>query len=247
VAIILIGIDDTDNATSPGTGRLARDLSGECQARRMRPLGVTRHQFLVDPAIPYTSHNSGACIAVNCPNPDSLRFLPDFLASRAAEGSDPGLCIAAWHGHPARETCPTCGNITPQIIAFAQQAARCILTMPSAFAAAKEARIALCGLGGTCQGVIGALASVGMRASGNDGRFLDLPGLRQLQGCIRARDCLRIGVQIRHDSPDRQPRPNDRYETRDWVRPRLIDHRPVWPVQWSEQENAWIPIDRRNK
>ena len=57
----LIGIDDTDNETSPGTGRLARKLQEECIPRGLISLGVTRHQFLVDPAIAYTSHNSGAC------------------------------------------------------------------------------------------------------------------------------------------------------------------------------------------
>ncbi|MHC4369889.1 MAG: hypothetical protein ACYSW8_19940, partial [Planctomycetota bacterium] len=60
MAIFLIGIDDTDNETSPGTGRLARQLLAECALRSLDPLGVTRHQFLVDPAIRYTSHNSGA-------------------------------------------------------------------------------------------------------------------------------------------------------------------------------------------
>ncbi len=65
MAMILIGIDDTDNDTSPGTGRLARDLAAECCQRGMSLKSVTRHQFLLDPAIPYTSHNSGACIALD--------------------------------------------------------------------------------------------------------------------------------------------------------------------------------------
>jgi hypothetical protein len=233
VPTVFIGIDDTDNETSPGTGRLARDLSAECGKRRIRPLGVTRHQFLVDPAIPYTSHNSGACIAVDCPDLDRLNFLADFVSSRSAEGSDPGLCIAV------------ASEIPSELIDFARQASRKVLTIPLAFTAARLAGIALCGLGGTCQGVIGALASVGMRASGTDGRFIDLPGLRQLQGCVRARDCTKIGIQIRHDSPDRLPRPGDRYETCDWVRPRLIEHLPVWPVEWSEQSNAWLPVDKK--
>ncbi|KPK74876.1 MAG: hypothetical protein AMJ79_12975, partial [Phycisphaerae bacterium SM23_30] len=60
MATILIGIDDTDNAASRGTGFLARQLFRQCQNRQLRPLGVTRHQFLIDPRIPYTSHNSGA-------------------------------------------------------------------------------------------------------------------------------------------------------------------------------------------
>ena len=61
----LLAIDDTDNLTSRGTGFLARQL-----ALRMAEAGIaevkaiTRHQLLVDPRIPYTSHNSSACLVL---------------------------------------------------------------------------------------------------------------------------------------------------------------------------------------
>ena len=58
--MILIGLDDTDNAVSRGTGYLARTLLGELARRGCRPIGVTRHQLLLDARIPYTSHNSSA-------------------------------------------------------------------------------------------------------------------------------------------------------------------------------------------
>ena len=93
--VILIGLDDTDNATSPGTGNLARRLCGELVRRGMVSLGVTRHQFLVDEAIPYTSHNSGACVAVSSEDGlGSVEFAFDFVAEASASGSDPGVCIA---------------------------------------------------------------------------------------------------------------------------------------------------------
>ena len=38
------------------------------------------------------------------------------------------------------------------------------------------------GLTGTGGGIIGSLAAVGLRAAGEDGRFLWLPGLRELEG-----------------------------------------------------------------
>jgi hypothetical protein len=37
---VFIGIDDTDNDTSIGTGRLARQLAGQCQVRGMSYVGV---------------------------------------------------------------------------------------------------------------------------------------------------------------------------------------------------------------
>jgi hypothetical protein len=230
----LIGIDDTDNESSPGTGRLARRLCDECVRRGLRALGVTRHQFLVDPAIPYTSHNSGACIAVEARNgPQDWEFVYDFVARNCAEGSDPGVCIAA------------VSDVPESIIEFANSATRQIVTMSEAFRLVRDASISLRGLGGTSLGVIGALGSVGLRASGDNGRFIDLPGLRELEACVDAAAFAKIGVIVEHRAGDREPEAGDRYATLDWVRPRLVGGRAVLPVEWSAQKNAWIPLDKK--
>jgi hypothetical protein len=230
-----IGIDDTDNESSSGTGRLARRLCDECARRGLRPLGVTRHQFLVDPAIPYTSHNSGACISVESKNSqDDWDFVYDFVARNCAERSDPGVCVAA------------ASEVPDFVIDFGNLATRKIVTMPDAFSIAKRASIPLRGLGGTRQGVIGALGAVGLRASGNDGRFIDLPGLRELEGCVNAVAFDKIGVIVEHDSRGREPKDDDRYETLNWVRPRLIGGKAVLLVEWNQQKNAWIPLDKKN-
>jgi len=234
MATFLIGIDDTDNATSPGTGRLARMISQEFARLGLAPLGVTRHQFLLDPAIPYTSHNSGACVAVESENNLSIRdFVFDFVASKSAEGSDPGVCVADISEVPAA------------VMEFANRTTEQVVTMPDAFRLAKQASIALHGLGGTCLGIIGALGSVGLRASGNNGRFIHLPGLRELQGCVNAEAFGRIGITVEHCGRERAPGANDRYETLDWVRPRLTGGKAVLPVRWSEKEDAWIPVDKK--
>jgi hypothetical protein len=63
--IYLIGIDDTDNLESRGTGHHARRLGAFLQTEAMAGLlDVTRHQLFVDPRIPYTSHNSSLCLRV---------------------------------------------------------------------------------------------------------------------------------------------------------------------------------------
>lgn len=231
---ILIGIDDTDNLTSPGTGRLARDLCAEFTKRGLKTAGVTRHQFLFDRSIPYTSHNSGACIAVETDGGiREVDFAFDFIAKASAEGSDPGVCIAF------------SDSVPKAVFEFGKMAQKEILPIEKSFEIAVSSGIMLHGLGGNCLGVIGALSSVGLRAEGNDGRFIDLPGLRSLPRRMNADGYNKIGIGIQYKTNCRQPEPDDEYDTLDWARPRLIDGKPVIVVEWSEKENAWIPVDRK--
>jgi len=233
---ILIGIDDTDNLTSPGTGRIARDLCAIITDKGHHSLGVTRHQFLVDDAIPYTSHNSGACIAIETRDQiNSFDFVFDHIAEISAEGSDPGVCTAMIE------------DVPEDVFRFALDAQQKVLRIEQAFDTAKGKNIKLCGLGGNCQGVIGALASVGLRARGTNGRFIDLPGLRQLPNRITCDNIKQIGIEIEHRIEKRHPSPEDIYETFGWIRPTLIDGLPVLTVEWSDKENAWINLDRQKK
>jgi hypothetical protein len=238
----LIGIDDTDNQTSPGTGQLARRLAQEIERRGANLLGITRHQFLLDDRIPYTSHNSGACIAFDTTaSLPELEFAIDLIADWAAPGSDPGICIAS------RDTVP------PDAVEWGWAATREVLSQSQAIALARAGGILLRPLGGSGDGIIGALASVGLRADGNEGRFLDLPGLRMLGEVVDIGELTQLGIRVDHrlpaglcaadavtTAPDRAP-----YKTLNWVRPRLVGGRPVWPVEWSDHERAWIPVDRK--
>jgi len=233
MAMILIGLDDTDNATSRGTGHLARRLSAELAARGLRPLGVTRHQFLLDERIPYTSHNSGACVAVEGDGTAAAAFAFDFVAAASADGSDPGVCVAE------------AGAVGHQAVAFGRDATRRIVEMEEAFDVARAAGLDLRELGGSGLGVIGALGSVALRAEGDEGRFIDLPGLRQLQPRVTLPALARLGVRIEQRSDDRTERPHDTLETLGWVRPRLIGGQAVLPVQWSDEHDAWVPVDRK--
>jgi hypothetical protein len=91
---VLIGIDDTDYGDSPGTGQLARRVSGEINRFGGKPLGITRHQFLIDPRIPYTGHNRGICVATDWEGPIAdIEFVFDWVRGASAEGSDPGVCM----------------------------------------------------------------------------------------------------------------------------------------------------------
>ena len=93
----LLAIDDTDNEESIGTGRLARMLAAHLEeAELLAEPGVTRHQLLVHPDIPYTSHNSAACIeAVGRPEIAIKLFecARSFLLEHFHAGANPGLCV----------------------------------------------------------------------------------------------------------------------------------------------------------
>lgn len=170
---IYIGIDDTDNLESRGTGHMARAL-----AQSLRHTGlvhvhsITRHQLLVDPAIPYTSHNSAACIVGKVSGNDYWirNYCSDFLLENAAEGSDVGLCIAFGE------------EIHDEVVGFGNLAKQRVLAKTDAETLARKHEIYLTGLTGKKIGVIGALAAVGLRFGGNDGRLLWLEKLREIQG-----------------------------------------------------------------
>ena len=162
---ILVSIDDTDNLYSPGTGELAAEI-----ARMIRTMNwgetffVTRHQLLVHPDIPYTSHNSSMCFAADV-DPACLEGLiaeaGEFLRREAAPGSDPGLCVV-------RQDSLGDGQA---LLDFGLAAKARVLRKEEAYVLAGASNIHLSEHGGTGLGVIGALAGAGLRFSGNDGRM----------------------------------------------------------------------------
>ena len=96
---VYVGFDDTDTIDADrGTGKLARWFEQELP-EGCRMWGVVRQQLLVDPAIPYTSHNSSACAVIEIPDPSLVQTLIDrgiqHIGKHFIPGSDPGLCIAA--------------------------------------------------------------------------------------------------------------------------------------------------------
>jgi hypothetical protein len=162
---LLVAIDDTDNLESVGTGELAAVLSTSLAERGWGKGGfVTRHQMLVHPDIPYTSHNSAMCFPAEINRDDIGAFIAHaeaFLREESATGSDPGLCVTEIGRLSAPE----------ELIAFGKSAKRVVLEKKNAYDLAGRLGVHLSEHGGTGQGVIGALAAVGLRMTGNDGRF----------------------------------------------------------------------------
>jgi hypothetical protein len=182
--MIYVGLDDTDILGSRGTGRLARDVAAAL-SRGFPVFGVTRHQLLVHPDIPFTSHNSCAVIHVDASEVELDRVfdvaksvvLGDFIV-----GSDPGLAVASL------------GQVSSAVVAFGQDAKTMVLTRERALEVADCCGVRLDGLGGTCGGVIGALAGVGLASLGCDGRFLLRGRNRELQGTRSVAEILGAGI-----------------------------------------------------
>jgi hypothetical protein len=208
------------------------------------PTGVTRHQLLVDSRIPYTSHNSSACIELRVAG-DSLSAIValcrDFLLEASAPGSDAGLCVAALEERARAGRAFTARHVE-DIVEFGSRAKRTVVTAAEAERLAAAARLHLEGLTGTRLGVIGALAAVGLRAGADDGRFLWMPRLRELSGVHTAASLREmLGLDAIETEQGRAAVGDDRIELGDWPRPLLRHGRSVLLVQEAACEDyEWV-------
>ncbi|MCC6714580.1 MAG: hypothetical protein IT496_05060 [Gammaproteobacteria bacterium] len=235
---LLIGIDDTDNLDSRGTGFRARELGVQLTEHGLASLkSVTRHQLFVSPDIPYTSHNSAACLefaADTARRVEITEYCRRYLARESAPGSDAGLCIA------------TPDQVNGRVAAYAESAKRTVLTMDHCYETARAEGIYVEGLTGTRQGVIGSLAAVGLHHGGNDGRFLWLRGLRELEPGVYAIKELRRLVDIddyRSLDGELLTDENTRMRITEWAKPILRHGRSVLLVE-SEGEDYEDPSCR---
>ena len=163
--MIFVGIDDTDVIGTPGTNQLARAI-----VRQLGPAGegsiICRHQLFFDPQVPYTSKNGSASIQL--PHGDRvsraslIAKIRDVMQGWFIEGSDPGLAVSE--------------SSSSEIAAFAERARTEVVTQTEARQTAARSGCHLEGLGGTEQGVIGALAAIALAAGGNDGRVVHVEG-----------------------------------------------------------------------
>jgi len=167
---LYIGIDDTDNLESRGTGFHARSMGAAINAQKMGQCRfITRHQLLMSPLVPFTSHNSAACLVVDNPSAplDEIEsYCVDYLIQNSADGADAGLCIAFQE------------QLSRQLLQFGVICKHRLVDQQQANQLALANQLILHGLTGTHDGLIGALAAVSLCGSGNDGRLLWLAGMR---------------------------------------------------------------------
>ncbi len=236
----LLAIDDTDNLDSRGTGFRARELALELARNGLgRPLVVTRHQLLVDPRIPYTSHNSSACLLLTGVAEPRQVFEcgKAYLARAAADGSDAGIVLGR------------VGGIDEAVRGWGRRAQREVLSKEAAYALADACRLSMAELTGEGIGVIGALAAVGLHHAGSDGRCLWVRGLREAAGrTASAAELAELGgLSVRNAAGKGQPDAGQRIELGEWPRAVFLEHRPVLLVEEAKHEDgnpAWRVVPR---
>lgn len=160
-----MAIDDTDDLQSYSTGIIAENLKDILKENlNCNCSAVVRHQLLLDKRIRYTSHNSAMSFQIESDKEiynDIIALSIKFIKENHAETSDPGLCVASELSLESKQ----------ELIEFGFTAKKEVIQIEAAYKLAQKLNIHLSEHGGTGEGVIGALAAVGLRLSGNDGKF----------------------------------------------------------------------------
>lgn len=229
--MLLVGIDDTDIVGSKGTNQLAKSIV-RTLADRWICRRVVRHQLLDDPRVPYTSKNGSASILLEPAGDASIESQIDDLIAVCRqsirdwfiEGSDPGLCVTA--------------TVPDSVVAFGRRAKSELAHRDDAFDVARSAGLHLEGLGGTNDGVIGALAAVGLATTGNDGRIVQLgDDPEDLTGTPSVDDLHARGVEVRDLATDQRIEAGS-IRLPKKLRPNLRGHHAVLFVERSIAEGV---------
>lgn len=235
--VLFVGVDDTDMPGIGGTGRLVRMMAAELAAAGAgNSLGVTRHQLFQGPGVPMTHRNSAAACAfvTHLAVSDLVAAFTTIVERDAIDGSDPGIAVLE-------------GPCPPAALSFARRAQSTLVAQAEARFIAEQHDIHLSGHGGTEGGVIGALCAVALRVDGNDGRYVDLPGIREVCDELSVADLLdRTGITAVVDAASGEALPaNVSIDVGGWVRPRLVRGHPVLAA--NQTGDGWVNADLRSR
>jgi len=160
-----VGIDDTDTIDSRGTNKLALQIIEELR-EDWHCHQLLRHQLLQDDRVPFTSQNGSASLIFSPLKIQSRQDLYEEIRHRVlrefVNGSDPGLVVTS--------------DVPESLVQFGHDCKSRLMSQEQAFDLADIDNIRMEGLGGTNDGIIGALAAVGLAATENDGRVIYLEG-----------------------------------------------------------------------
>jgi tRNA(Ile2) C34 agmatinyltransferase TiaS len=235
---LLIAIDDTDNKESVGTGRLARMLAQDLtDSGLIKQKGITRHQFLVHPDIPYTSHNSCACIEADAEVADTDKifdFSKNFILTHFNEGANPGLCVLDSE------------RVPEELVRLGRRAQTEVIAVEDARKLADQLGIPVWWHGDTGQGVIGAMGGIGLRSTGNDGKFIGMKGIREMEGTVTVGEiCKKTSILRVITSTGEILGENETVNTMNWIRPLLKEGDIVLPV--LKEEDEWRTIEKAKR
>ncbi len=234
---IYVGFDDTDTIdTKRGTGKLARMFEDRLPDT-VKMVGVVRQQLPKLKGIPFTSHNSSACVILESGDRESvdelIELASEHLKENFVEGSDPGLCVAG-------EGC-SCG---PALMEFGRTCCSRIVTQKEAMRVSEG--IHCSGHGGTNDGIIGAVAGVGLTMMGWNGRFIEFGRLRDFPPLVTVGELQRSGIRILGIGRDAMAlSDDDLIDTGGWLRPQLVAGFPV--VMVDQDEKGWYALGKKQE
>jgi hypothetical protein len=129
---------------------------------------------------------------------------------------------------------------------FGYAAKHKVVSAEAALELAQQKGIILEGVSGSEAGVIGALAAVGLHKSGNDGRFIWLPKLRELRGTYNVRELTEdLGVAVTTIRGEALPPAAD-IQAEGWVRPVLREGRAILLAERESRNGqiGWRLVDK---
>ena len=126
-----------------------------------------------------------------------------------------------------------------------------VLVKSQAINLAKKLGVLLSELGGTGEGIIGALASVGLRASGNDGRYVQLRGIRDIKGQVSVGYILNnTAILAVVDENGNSVDNKEIIDSHDWIKPSVVNGKPVLRIRATSSGSPtkiWETIEQKHK
>ncbi len=185
---IFLGIDDTDILGSPGTNQIAMALAIKLQELEIVTMMILRHQLWYDSCVPYTSKNGSASMQLKSNDainfPALAGFCKEFLLSHFVEGSDPGLCLAT-------------EDQAKSLISHGWRTTAEWVNPAEAIEKARESGCLLWSIAGRDHGIVGAIAAVGLAASGEQGRVVyNQSGYGEIRGMISVEKLREFGIFV---------------------------------------------------
>ena len=182
---VYIGID--------GAGSRAEAIAKETAARiseefgQLINMGITSHQFFLGQIVSFKENNTAMCFDFDLPVGSAARadeICREMVHAVCDPSDEPGVCVLTLRmeddglredvaTHAGRERKTKIKEAYRELIRFGQTAKRECVTLEKALETAELfPEIILSGGGETGRGRIGALACVGLRVAGDDGKFL---------------------------------------------------------------------------
>ena len=238
---VIIGIDDTDNLTSKGTGTIASEIRDIIHEKGWgKAEFVSRHQLYLHEKIQYTSHNSSMIFIADIQDDiyeEMKATLTDYVQQESAEGSDPAICIVKIADLKYKK----------ELISYGYDAKCRVISQQEAYDLAEKCGIYLRALGGTGDGVVGALAGCGLRLGGNDGEIKG--GLDRYKAGVAYE--VKILLQEQKitnicDNKGNAVPEHDKIIVKWKAKPLIKDGVPTLVVEPSEEVGLWYAMDKKS-